>query len=421
MKFRDFHRNVKIRIYVVFAFGTAQATTLPFMAIYFAHSFGATLTGILLTLSIVASLVSGAIGGYYADRIGRRKLMIGAEAVFLVSYLAMAVANSPWVNSPVLTFAAYLVTNICWGVYGPADDAMLLDCTTAENRQLMYAIFYWLHNLTMAVGASIGALMFESYRFQLFAIMSVVVLLSWLTTIFLITETYTPAEKPAKAVHPVKGMIRSYVSVLGDRVFVRYVVAGLVAMYGEFQLQNYIGIRLADKVHHQTWFTVKHFAISFDGVKLLGWLQTENTILVVLLAAVATRFFRSRSERFILFVGVGLQTLGYSIMTVVTVPAILMICMVFATVGEVTAVPVRQAFLGDIAPTTARSAYAAVNGMTYSGTRILTSLGVALGVIAPAWVMGLICFVFGMAGYWLYQSIIPSVSVRRAETEAMSA
>jgi len=130
MRFKDFHRNVKIRIYVLAVLGIAQSAVYPFMAVYFARHFGEIVTGILFAASILASVVGGAVSGYAADRIGRKKLMVGAEIVFLLSYLLTAAANSPWWESPVATAATFFLINVSWGIYGPADEAMLLDVTS---------------------------------------------------------------------------------------------------------------------------------------------------------------------------------------------------------------------------------------------------------------------------------------------------
>ena len=96
MRIRDFHRNIKIRLVVFLFFGTVQFTTIPFMAIYFDQHFGMVLTGILLSISTIFSLVSGAVGGFYADRVGRKRLMVVSEAIFFLAYFAMAIANSPF-------------------------------------------------------------------------------------------------------------------------------------------------------------------------------------------------------------------------------------------------------------------------------------------------------------------------------------
>jgi DHA1 family multidrug resistance protein B-like MFS transporter len=416
VKFKDFHKNVKIRIYVFFAFGTVQSTTLPFMAVYFAEHFGSTTTGILLAASIIGGIISGAFGGYYADRIGRRKLMILAEIVFLLSYLLMAVANSSWIDSPTLTFVAFFLTNACWGVYGPADEAMLLDVTDSNSRPLMYSVFYWVHNLTMAIGASIGAIMFKDYRFELFLTMSIVVLISLAATVLLIEETYKPSPDALAQKHLQKGLLQNYADVLKDTTFMLYLLAGTMLMSLEFQLSNYIGIRLANEVGEQQIHFFKDFVFSLDGIKLLGFLQTENTILVVLFAALAARWAKKFQDRSVLFVCILMLSLGYSVMTFSNSLAVLFIAMLVATIGEVASVPIRQSYLGDIAPEHGRSSYIAVNGMTFSASRILASIGVIVGSYLSSVQMGILSFLIGMASFILFRAIVPAVHERREST-----
>lgn len=425
MRFRDFHKNVKTRIYVLFAFGTVQATTLPFMAIYFARNFGEAITGFLLTVSIVASMFSGILGGYYADKIGRKKLMVGSEAVFLLAFMIMAAANSPWWQSPVTTFVTYLITNVCWGIYGPADEAMLMDVTTAESRQLMYSIFYWVGNLTMAVGASVGAVLFESDRFILFGVSSVVLLGTLLTTIFRIEETFVKSSVTVpiggvRGLFP-HGLVKTYKRVLTDTLFLKYILGGMLVMAVEFQLSNYIGIRFAKDIVRQPLIHIHQWLVEIDGIKMLGFLQTENTVLVVLLAAFVARWMNKYQDRHVLLFGILMNTIGYSYMMITNAPWLLIIAMFVATIGEVSSVPIRQTYLGDIAPHNARSSYIAVNGLTFSGSRIMASLAVMLGAVSPSWVMALLSMASGLLGYVLFQSIVPAVHERRSQAESLSA
>src|SRR6185312_10858528 len=102
MRFKDFHRNVKTRIYIMFIFGIAQSMTFPFMAIYFDRFYGNTFTGLFFTVSIIASIISGSISGYYADKTGRKKILVGAELVFFSAFVLTAIANSPWWTSPAI-------------------------------------------------------------------------------------------------------------------------------------------------------------------------------------------------------------------------------------------------------------------------------------------------------------------------------
>ncbi|WP_052329731.1 MFS transporter [Thermicanus aegyptius] len=411
MRFRDFHPNVKIRIYVSFITSFAQSLTFPFMAIYFAHYFGEAFTGLLFLASILLSIATGFYGGYFADRVGRKKLMVLAEAVFFGGYFLTMMANSPWLISPEITAFTFLLISSFWGIYGPAGDAMLLDVTTSENRTLMYSIMYWSHNLTLAVGASIGAFFFEKHRFILFAVMTGAVLLSLLTTIFLVQETYD-AKKEREERERIRGrkdgLIRNYLQVITDAPFMLFGLASLLIVTLEFQLQNYIGIRLAKEVPEQSLF-----GISFNGVNLLGFLQTENTVLVVLLAAFAAVITRRFPEEKMLYVGSFLYIIGYSVITAVNLPVLLLLAMLLATIGEVIKVPVQQSLFAEMIPGHSRSAYIAVNGFVWQGARVLSSLGVLLGTVLSGWEMGLVAFFMGVGGMFLYRTVMPEIQARR--------
>ena len=150
-------------------------------------------------------------------------------------------------------------------------------------------------------------------------------------------------------------------------------------------------------------------------MNILGFLQTENTVLVVLLASIAARVAGRFTDRWVLRIGVLFTTIGYSVMTVTSVSGILFLAMFVATIGEVTSVSLRQAYLGDLAPEHARSSYLAVNSMTFGGSRVLASLGVIVGAYLPVWGMGMLSMLVGLAGLALYQTIVPTVHARRRE------
>ena len=132
-----------------------------------------------------------------------------------------------------------------------------------------------------------------------------------------------------------------------------------------------------------------------------------------ILVGFATRLAQRSSERTVLFVGVLFNVMGYTLMILTQSPAALALLMLFSTLGEVYSVPVRQAYLGDLAPVHARSSYLAVNGMTFGGSRVLASLGVVVGAYLPVWGMGVLSLTFGFIAVALYQVIVPHVHTRR--------
>ena len=192
MRFRDFHRNVKLRIGLSFLSGTANNMVPPFMSIYFSGKLGDTSAGLVVILGILAGFIAGIIGGYYADRIGRKKLMLTAELGWMLCFVGMAMANSPWLESPGMTFLLMIFVSMFWGIHGPANEAMLLDVTAPDVRKFMYAIMYWMNNLSFAIAGLAGAFFFKSYLFELFIGLSVIGLVTLLVTYFFIDEVYQP-------------------------------------------------------------------------------------------------------------------------------------------------------------------------------------------------------------------------------------
>ncbi len=422
MKFKELHHNIKIRLSVMFIFGIAQATTTPFMAIYFATHFGAQMTGVLLTMSIFASVISGFIGGHVADQMGRRKILIIVESVFLLAYLAMAIANSPWFHSATSTFISFLLINACWGVYGPVDEAMILDVTDVSNRPYVYSLFYWMFNLTLAIGASIGALTFNAHRFLLFSGTVFVLLIALFTTIFMIQETFDKitmiSEKKSlwrkvAGLYFVVDMVKNYASIARDRSFLQYGIAGLLVMTVESELQTSIGIRLQKEIQPYNWNVFSGVSLHIGGLQMIGLLQTENTILVVLLASFAGRIASSMKDRAVMIIGILLFTIGYTVITISNTPSVLFLAMGVATAGEVFSIPLRQSYLGVLAPIDKRSTYLAANGLTFNGARMLASISVIGSAFMSTWQMGALNFLLGSTGGLLYLLLIPAIIKRR--------
>ncbi len=84
MKWKDWDRNLKIRLLGEGVINILFWMYFPFMAIYFADSFGKGMAGVLLILSQVFGVVANLMGGYLADHIGRKKMMVASYFRFRV-------------------------------------------------------------------------------------------------------------------------------------------------------------------------------------------------------------------------------------------------------------------------------------------------------------------------------------------------
>lgn len=116
--------------------------------------------------------------------------MIIGQSIQVISIACMGIANSDYVDSPWLTFVFMLVNSLGSGLMNPATEAMLIDVSTPENRKVMYSINYWAINLSIAIGAIFGGLLFENYRLQLFIVLTLVAIITLYVMAVYMEEVY---------------------------------------------------------------------------------------------------------------------------------------------------------------------------------------------------------------------------------------
>lgn len=428
MRFRDFHPNVRIRVILNFATNTFINMIMPFMSIYFADRIGPAIAGTNVMLSIVAGIFFSMLGGYYADRFGRRKLMILAESILLLSFVCIMAVNSPWLQSAWITFFLTIICGIAWGLLHPVNDAMLLDVTEPESRKYMYQIMYWINNLSLAIAGIIGAFLFKDYLFELLVAVVVVNSAALIVTILFIKETFTAQASNGEgrgSRGSVWGEMRSiatnYTQVLKDHIFVIYMISSLLIVSVEFHLSNYIGVRLEQEMSKATLFSWGNIDWRLDGIEMLGILRTENTVLVVLFSFFMGMALRKFSEKKMMIGGVIIYVVGYSIIAYSNSPLVLVLAMLFATMGELMNAPVKQAYLGYIIPDHARSSYLAIYGLTYQFAMLIAGAAVTLGAIAPSWLMATLIGTTGAIGILLLLIIMPSLDRKRRSLMASQA
>ncbi|MED0991518.1 MFS transporter [Bacillus nitratireducens] len=405
MGFWSMHRNIKIRIITSFLTRTVSTMIFPFMAIYFSIKLGSAIAGALLLINVLASLIIGLYGGYVGDRLGRKKVMIIGQSIQVVSIACMGIANSDYVDSPWLTFVFMLVNSLGSGLMNPATEAMLIDVSTPENRKVMYSINYWAINLSIAIGAIFGGLLFENYRLQLFIVLTAVAVITLYVMAVYMEEVYV-ARKTVEKKNVLKDMADSYKVVMKDRAFLIFCAASICTLSLEFQINNYLGIRLQKEFETVHFLFGNGFTFDLTGIRMLSWISAENTILVVLCSALLIKMLKSFNDLKILYVGLFIYTIGFTILGTSNSLWILLIAGLFQTVGEMMYVPVRQSIMADMVPDEARGSYMAINGMVFQVAKMNGALGVMLGSFIASWGMSVLYFIVGMSSILLFMKAI---------------
>ncbi|MFF0830569.1 MDR family MFS transporter [Brevibacillus sp. NPDC003359] len=408
MSFSHLHPNIRIRIVTSFLTRLVGNMIFPFMAIYFSAKLGPAITGLLLVLAVCAQILMGFYGGYLADRWGRKKVMVYGQWIQCLGLFIMMAANSPWLDSALLTFAMMLVQNASNGMINPAADAMLIDVSTKENRTYMYGINYWSNNLSIALGSVVGGLLFATHRFELLLALTAISFFTLVIISLCLKESYQP--KPMNPVGTGTGilqdMVASYKLVMTDRRFILFSLSGMLIFAPEFQTPNYIAVRLAQEFTPQSFSLFDWFSVELTGIKIFSLIQLENTLLVVLFSLAVTKLIGHLKEAPALYISGLMYIAGYSLIMYSNSLIVILVAVLISTLGELIHAPIRQTYLAQIVKDDLRSSYMAVNGLVVPGARILGAVGITLGAVLPSYLMALLIFSLGIVGVILTSSVV---------------
>ena len=411
MKFWNFNKNIQIRLLLQFFTTIATMSVTPYLVIYFENRLGTVITGFMFLGVIASTIVGSLVGGYYSDILGRKLIILFSEFFISAGFLAVAMVNSPWADHHyITTFILFLIIHFFSGMVNPTYQALIIDVSNSQNRKEIYTFSYWLTNLGMAIGGIIGAFLFKENLFALLLGVAIINFLSFLTTLFFIKETYKPATAPVTSIQMSKGslnkikpIIKSFIEVLKNKKFRLLAIANLLILSIELQLTNYIEIRLDNIMSEEP--LLPHLNLHVDGIKMIGILRTENTLLIVILTVFVSLLLKKFKDRFVLIFGLLLYTIGFGIISYISAPWILMIAMFFATIGELIHIPVKQTFVANIVPDNARSSYMAVYSLTSLFASITAGIFIIIGAFIPPLLVTAIFLLMGLVSILIFQRL----------------
>ncbi|PGW29664.1 MDR family MFS transporter [Bacillus cereus] len=413
MKFTELHPNIRIRICIDFVQRIFNNMIIPFMAIYLTTHFGLKIAGILMMLAILTGILTSFYGSYYSDIKGRKRVLLIAEAINSIIFISMAIFNSDWILSPMITYILYIIHNVVAYSATPAAEAMLIDVSTPEVRKYVYSISYWVVNLAFGIGSIMGAFFYNHYFFEVLIVSGIVTFLIFLIYLFFIEETVPKNNNLEVPKVEFKKIFMSYKKVVSDKLFLLFVIASLCLMSIELQLANYISVRLSNEFKSQSIFNV----FNFNGVEMYGLLRTENTLLVVILAFIVERITRNIDDSKRLSSGAIIFTLGYMIVGISNNVWLLIIATFVFTIGEMMYVPVKQTLLSVLIDESARTQYMAVYSLHFRFALIVASFSITLGGFISSIGMAVFYALLGGVATYIFWKVIISLERRKVQVQ----
>lgn len=414
MRFKDLHPNLKIRISLDFIQRISETAITSFMIIYLANSFGPTMTGILTLVMVVSATFASLYGGYYSDALGRKKILIYCSILKSISLLFIAISNSSFLVVPWITYIFFFIFTNVSSFAVPSTEAMVIDVITKETRKYVFSILYWVTNLSIGIGSIVGAFLFYShFQVLIIANMLVSLLISWVISRYIVETGNTSVNTKERP--QLKKVFTGYRLVFQDKKFLIYVLAGIMLAGLQYQLSNYIAVRLAHDFVRQTVINIQTYVISLNGLEMYGFIKTENALLVVVLGLVFTRIklFQQRlSEQFLLNSGILLYTLGFVVITISGNVFTIIFFTFVLTIGELVLIPAKQAMIADFMKDDSRAQYFAVNYLNIRIGAILGSVGLTLGVYLHAAGMAVLYALMGFFCIYLYSVLFKGSTIK---------
>ncbi|KMM36239.1 MDR family MFS transporter [Guptibacillus hwajinpoensis] len=385
MRIKDWDRNLKIRL-----FGEGMMNVLfwmffPFMAIYFSDSFGKGMAGLLLVLSQVIAVVANLVGGYCADQYGRKRMMFVSAFGQGITFILFALANSPWFNSPMLTFISFSILGVFGSLYWPASHAMVADVVEEKDRNTVFAVFYTALNISVVAGPILGGIFFFQHRFELLLLAALVSFgVSALIGVF-IRETAPDkmqkklvSESSTKWTSFISNQLRDYRIIVQDKVFLLFILAGILVAQTFMQLDLLIAVYLSESVPTQPVLSLFDFNISADGNRIFSWLISENGLLVALLTVYMTSKMSRYKERNVFIASCLIYALSMVMFGHTTHVWMLALAMFVFTLGELMVVGIQEGFVSRLAPEHMRGQYFAAGSLRFTIGRTIAPAAIPM-------------------------------------------
>ncbi|HAK45336.1 MAG TPA: MFS transporter [Spirochaeta sp.] len=272
------YRGLERSLYVLFFARIINAIGIfvyPFLTLFLTEKLDYTAADAGFVLMIVGiSFVPGAfIGGKISDTFGRKRILVGAQFLSAMSFLACALIQDKQLIPVFVITAEFFM-----GIVHPTSTAMITDLSKPENRKAAFSLLYLGHNIGFAIGPLLAGLMYNSHPYWLFSGDALTTVISIILIVFFVAESKPSAQhineslesddRGAAALE--KAEKGSVLRVLASR-------PGLIAFIFLVMMMNF--------VYAQMTFSMPLFLNEIygtEGALRYGSIMTFNAVIVIL-------------------------------------------------------------------------------------------------------------------------------------------
>nr|WP_062341151.1 MFS transporter [Herbidospora sakaeratensis] len=380
-RFRDTIRRLPPTVWIVSAgiLVVRIGNFLPVFMVLFLTSrdIAPAAAGLVLGAAGLGNVLGSTIGGYLADRLGRRWTIV----LSMVTTAGPTAAIPLFDDLPMLILLAFAAGTTAQ-IYRPAAAALLVDAThTDQERLAAFAVHRFAMNIGAAAGGVLGGFLATvSYETLFVGNAAACLLLAVIAAVALRDVPQAVEESPDD--EPKGGYRRA----LADRRLRRFLVMTLIAEF--VYIQATVGLPLHIDAEQMT-------PADF------GLLMGLNGVLVLALELPLTGLVSRRSPGAVLALGNLLTGVGLAMTGFFGDLGWLGATVVVWTLGEMLYAAMASAYLGGLAPPHLGGRY---QGLYQAAITAGTGVGPILGGLVYAyneWALWAVCLVGGLVSAWL--------------------
>jgi MFS family permease len=337
----------------------------------------------------VGGLGAALVGGYLADRLGRRNAI--ALSMFTSAATALLLSQ---VEGLAGLWAITALFGLTSDLYRPASAALLTDLVPSERRLVAFAGYRLAINLGFAVGPAVAGFLAERSFMWLFIGEAVTSTILGIVALVALPEgVRTRRREEARGA--------GLRAVVADRSFLIFLFAVVLSGFVYWQSGAAFPLHLRD---------------AGLSVAVYGMLIGLNATIIVVLELPLMRFVQRFPAPRVIAAGVLLTGMGFALTALAHSILPLAATVVVWTFGEMAAAPTSSAYVADLAPVRLRGRYQGAYGMTFALSNILAP---ALGTVLYAWSAEGIWVICGVVGLLAAALIVrlPGGPIRRPPSE----
>ena len=331
---------------------------LPFLTLYMTRrGYSAAEAGLAVGSYGIGSLCASFLGGYLADRLGRRKTILLSMFSGALAMLCLSQAR----GFPVIVLFAGL-TGLTGELYRPASSALLTDLVPSGQRVTAFAAYRMAINAGFAFGAATAGLLAKKSFLWLFigdaATSMIFGLVAWFALPAGLHGTRTD-----------NSLFETFRVLRQDKRFRQALFATLGIGLVFVQILSTMSLEI----------TRNGFSPAIYGLMI-----SLNGVMIVLCELPLTTITKRFPARRVMALGFMLIGAGFGSNVLIRTIPLLMLTTALFTLGEMVAMPVSAAYVADLAPAHQRGLYMGTYGLIWSLAFVFgPSLGLFLFSASP--------------------------------------